>query len=231
MADNIYTSGRYLETNPTWHIEESSWKVHHILSMMKRHHLTPHTICEIGCGAGEVLRLLQERMSETCTFWGYDISPQALAMCQPKTDERLHFKLMDITQEPGVSFDLSLVLDVIEHLEDYFSFLRDIKSKSTYKLFHIPLEISIQSVLRGETFIRNRHIHGHLHYYTKETALQTLEDLGYEILDYSYSPEFEMNTRLFYTNLMKLPRRVFFSLQKDLAVRALGGFRLLVLAK
>jgi cyclopropane fatty-acyl-phospholipid synthase-like methyltransferase len=231
MADNIYISGQYLEMNPTWHIEESLWKVHHILPMMKRHHLTPHTICEIGCGAGEVLRLLQEHMNEACTFWGYDISPQALAMCQHKANERLHFKLMDVTQEPGVSFDLSLVLDVIEHLEDYFSFLRDIKSKSTYKLFHIPLEISIQSVLRGRTFLRNRNIHGHLHHYTKETALQTLEDLGYEILDYSYSPEYEMDTRLFYTNLMKLPRRLFFSLQEDWAVRALGGFRLLVLAK
>jgi ubiquinone/menaquinone biosynthesis C-methylase UbiE len=231
MNDNIYLSGRYLETNPTWHIEESPWKVRHILSMLKRHQLEPRTICEIGCGAGEVLRLLQEHMSETCTCWGYDISPQALAMCQNKTNERLHFALMDVTQEPDVSFDLLLVLDVIEHLEDYFSFLRDIKSKGDYKLFHIPLEVSIQGVLRGKTFIRNRHIHGHLHHYTKETALRTLEDLGYEILDYSYSPEYEMNTTLFSTGLMKLPRKLIFSLQKDWAVRALGGFRLLVLAK
>ena len=231
MTDNMYVSGRYLETNPTWHIEESPWKVRHILSMMKRHRLTPNTVCEIGCGAGEVLRLLQERMSETCTFWGYDISPQALAMCQHKANERLHFKLTDVTQEPDVSFDLSLVLDVIEHLEDYFSFLRNVKSKSTYKLFHIPLEVSIQGVLRGRTFIRNRNVHGHLHHYTKETALRTLEDLGYEILDYSYSPEYEMDTTLFYTSLMKLPRKLSFALQKDWAVRALGGFRLLVLAK
>ena len=27
---------------------------------------------------GEVLRLMQMRMSDACTFWGYDISPQAI---------------------------------------------------------------------------------------------------------------------------------------------------------
>ena len=59
------------------------------------------------------------------------------------------------------------MLDVIEHVEDYFSFLRDIRTKSSYKLFHIPLEVSVQGVLRGKIFLRNRDLYGHLHYFTK----------------------------------------------------------------
>jgi len=231
MVENIYTTGQYLEKNPTWHSEESPWKVRHILPMMQRHHIVPNTVCEVGCGAGEVLRLLQGNISDTCTFWGYDISPQAIAMCEEKANDRLHFKLADIRQEQDVFFDLLLVLDVIEHLEDYFSFLRDLRPKSHYKLFHIPLEMSVQGVLRDKVFIRNRDLHGHLHHFTKETALRTLEDVGYEVLDYSYAPEYEMSTTLRQTNLMKLPRRLFFALHKDWAVRMLGGFRLLVLAK
>ena len=117
-----YITGEYLEKNPTWHIEKSPWKVRHIMSMLKRHHLVRNTICEIGCGAGEVLRLLQLRMSEACTFWGYDVSPQAIEMCKKRANERLHFKLADIRQEQEGFFDLLLVLDVIEHLEDYLSF-------------------------------------------------------------------------------------------------------------
>lgn len=227
MLEEKYITGEYLEKNPTWHIEESPWKVRHILPMLKRHHLEPHTICEVGCGAGEVLRLLQTSMSDTCTFWGYDISPQAIEMCQEKANERLHFKLADIRQEQDIFFDLLLVLDVIEHLEDYFSFLRDLKPKSTYKLFHIPLEVSVQGVLRGKIFLQNRDLHGHLHYFTKETALRTLEDAGYEVVDYSYSPGYEVYPTLLQGNLRKL----FFALHKNLAVRILGGFRLLVLAK
>ena len=228
--EELYTSGVYLEKNPNWHVEESPWKVQHIMPMMKRQHLMPETVCEVGCGAGEVLRQLQAHISDA-SFWGYDISPQAFEMCKEKANERLHFKLADMRQEQDVFFDLLLVLDVIEHLEDYFSFLRDIKLKSRYKLFHIPLEVSVQGVLRGKIFIRNRELHGHLHHFTKETALRTLEDVGYEVLDYSYSPEFEMPTTLLQTKLMKLPRKLFFTLQKDWAVRVLGGTRLLVLAQ
>ena len=231
MAENVYITGQYLEKNPTWHIGESPWKVRHILPMLQRHHLVPNTVCEVGCGAGEVLRLLQGSMSDACTFWGYDISPQAIALCQEKANERLHFKVADFRQEQDVFFDLLLVLDVIEHLEDYFSFLRDIQPKGCYKLFHIPLEVSVQGVLRNNIFMQTRELYGHLHHFTKETALRTLEDVGYEVLDYSYSPEYEMPTITRQTNLMKLPRKLFYALHQDLAVRILGGFRLLVLAK
>ena len=145
-----------------------------------------------------VLRLLQSQMNDACTFWGYDISPQAMQMCKERGNERLHFKLADIRQE-DIFFDLILMLDVVEHLENYFSFLRDIKPKSHYKLFHIPLEVSVQGVLRGKIFLRNRDLDGHLHYFTKETALRTLEDIGYEVLDYSYLPENEMPAELIET--------------------------------
>src|SRR5947209_10893247 len=231
MLEARYTSGEHLEKVPGWHIEEAPWKVKHILPMLKRHHLMPSTICEVGCGSGEILRLLQMHMSDVCTFWGYDISPQAFEMCKERANERLHFKLADIRQEQNVFFDLILVLDVIEHLEDYFSFLRDIKPKSHYKLFNIPLEVSVQAVLRGKTFMKNRDLHGHLHHFTKETALRTLEDVGYEVLDYSYSPEYELEGTILQTNLMKLPRKFFFALHKDWAVRTLGGSRLLVLVR
>lgn len=231
MVQSLYTSGQYLETNPTWHVEESPWKIRHIVPMMRQHHLMPDSVCEIGCGAGEVLRLLQMYMRDTCTLWGYDISPQAIELSKSRANERLRFKLADIRQEHDTFFDLLLVLDVIEHLEDYFSFLRDIRSKGDYKLFHIPLEVSVQGVLRGKIFVRNRDIHGHLHHFTKETALRTLEDTGYEVIDYAYVPEYEMETTLPLTSLMKLPRRLLFALQKDWAVRLLGGARLLVLAR
>jgi ubiquinone/menaquinone biosynthesis C-methylase UbiE len=231
MLEKIYIDGTYLEKNPDWHLEESPWKVDHIMPMLKRHHLEPGTVCEVGCGTGEVLRLLQRQMAETCTFWGYDISPQAIEISKARANERLRFKLADIRKEQDAFYDLILVLDVIEHLEDYFSFLREIKPKSRYKLLHIPLEISVQGVLRGKIFLRNRDLHGHLHHFTKETALRMLEDIGYEVLDYSYSPEYELETMLVLTRLMKFPRKLFFRLHHDLAVRILGGARLLVLAK
>ena len=224
---SLYTSGQYLGMHPTWHVEESPWKVRHILPMLRRHTLSPTTICEVGCGAGEVLRLLQENMPRECRFFGYDISPQAFELSKRKANERLHFELGDLQGDSNRLFDVILVLDVIEHLEDYFSFLRKIKSRSRYKVFMIPLEISVQGVLRGRIFLNTRDMHGHLHPFSKETALRTLEDLGYKILDYCYAPEYEMNNGQF----IGLLRRLLLSVHRDWAVRILGGCRILVLAE
>jgi hypothetical protein len=232
MLEKIYLTGEYLEKNPGWHIEESPWKANQVLQMMARHHITPATICEIGCGAGEILRQLQTRMVGECSFWGYDISPQALTLAQTRANERLHFKLADITQESDLSFDVILVLDVIEHLEDPFSFLRNIRSKSQYKIFHIPLDVSVQTLLRPGALTRVRSMYGHLHYFTKETALQTLRDTGYTILDYRYTASsIELPATELSRKLLKWPRKCAFTLNKHIAARVLGGFRLLVLAQ
>ena len=73
----MYTGGAYLANNPTWHVEASHWKAAQILRMMQRNGLRPRTVCEVGCGAGEILRQLQLSMATDCLFLGYEISPQA----------------------------------------------------------------------------------------------------------------------------------------------------------
>jgi hypothetical protein len=72
---------------------------------------------------------------------------------------------------------------------------------------------------------------GHVHYFTKETALATLKDTGYEIIDYFYTNGSELPNRGWKANLMKLPRKMSFLIDQDLAARMLGGFSLMVLAK
>src|SRR5216683_595214 len=145
MLDELYVSGEYLEKNPTWHAEDSPWKAQQIIRMMTKNNLIPKTICEVGCGAGEILKQLQVHMDRECTFWGYEISPQAFELCKSRSNDRLHFKLEDFTKEKGVFFDLILLMDVIEHLEDYFSFLREIKLKGQFKILHIPLDLSMNT--------------------------------------------------------------------------------------
>jgi hypothetical protein len=70
---NIYTNGTYLRKNPLWHIEESPFKVRQIVKILRKNRLHPQTICEVGCGAGEVLRLLQQQMNAGCHFRGYQL--------------------------------------------------------------------------------------------------------------------------------------------------------------
>ena len=231
VTRNIYTNGVYLDKNPLWHSDESPFKVKQILRMLKKHRLQPATICEVGCGAGEVLRLLQQEMNETCRFSGYDISPQAMELCKSRTNDGLHFKLGDLAREEGAFFDLLLVLDVFEHIEDYLGFLEGIRAKSDLKIFHIPLDLSVQAVLRKRGLLKRRELWGHLHYFTKETALETLKHVGYEVLDCFYTPRgIELATEVVH-KLAILPRMICFRIHQDLAVRTLGGYGLLVLAR
>ena len=235
MFENMYTSGDYLRKHPTWHAEDSPWKAKQIMRMMSQHNIVPRTICEVGCGAGEILKQLQEHLEHQCTLWGYEISPQAFALCQSRAKGRLHFKLADIRQEQDAFFDLILLIDVIEHLEDYFSFLREIKPKGHYKILHIPLDLTLDAIIRG-TLHNKRELVGHLHYFTADIALQVLKDVGYEVLDYFYTPialDFPENDFVseIKRKLQNPLRKLLFAIRQDLAVRILGGWSLLVLTK
>ncbi len=232
MLEQIYTSGDYLERNPTWHVEESPWKANQVIRMILQDHIEPKTICEVGCGAGEILKQLQKYMSDDCLFWGYDISPQAFELSKGKVNDRLKFKLADFRQEKDTFFDIILVMDVIEHLEDYYSFLRDIKPKGQYKILHIPLDLSVQTVFRSQGLLHVRRTYGHIHYFTKETALQMLSDVGYDVIDYCYTARaLELPSKQIKRKLMKLPRKLLSSVDEDLAARILGGWSLLALAQ
>src|SRR5262249_13765146 len=156
---------------PTWHVEESPFKTKYILQLLRRNSLSIHSVGEAGCGVGEVLRLLQLSMPPDTHFTGFDVSPQAHELSKSRANAHLRFTLADITQQPGVRFDLLLVLDVLEHLEDYFSFLRAVRPTARYKIFHFPLDLSVQAVIRGDGLLKRRRDHSHLHYFSKDTAL------------------------------------------------------------
>ena len=228
----LYTSGEYLKLNPKWHVEESPWKAKHILRILRKNSLSPKFICEVGCGAGDVLKQLHDQLDSSCRFMGYDISPDALELCRSRANERLEFKLADILKEDSQKFDLLMVLDVIEHVEDYFTLLRGIKARADYKIFHIPLDLSVQTVLRRSALTKVRDWYGHIHYFNKEIALQLLSQLDYTVIDYCYTARaIEQRTTELTRNLLKVPRKLLFTIHQDLAARILGGWSLMVLAK
>lgn len=231
-AKTVYEDGTYLETHPTWHEEDSPWKARQIEEILKSNNIHPSTLCEIGCGAGGVLDCLSHDYGPNVTCSGYEISPQAFDICRKKEKENLHFFLKDLFDEEDASFDVVMAIDVIEHVEDYLGFLRRLHARGEYKVFRIPLDLSVQAVLRSSPLIRGREYVGHIHCFTKETALATLKDTGYEVLDCFYAKDsLELPNRGWKAELMKLPRKLFYAIHQDMTARVLGGFALVVLAK
>src|SRR5205085_2219838 len=111
MEGAIYSDGTYLRNNPQWHADDSAWKAGHIARMLSRNGIAPSTVCEIGCGAGEVLRGLARRMPAGTRFFGYEVSPDAHAICSRKAERDVQFRLGDFFAEQA-SFDVAMAIDV-----------------------------------------------------------------------------------------------------------------------
>ena len=232
MADagERYQSGSYLDANPSWHVEDSPWKARHILRMIRRNRIDPQTIAEVGCGAGEILVQLSRSLRKSI-FVGYEISPQAFEICKPRETDRIHFLKEDLLDVDS-QFDLVLTIYVFEHVDDYLGFLRRLRSKGNWHLFHIPLDLSAQSVARGAPLLGNRRRYGHLHYFSYETAIATLEDAGYEVLDSTYThTAVDLAARSTVQRIARLPRAIGAAISPAWTARLLGGFSLLVLAR
>lgn len=225
-----YLDGDYLSANPDWHADDAPWKVGHIRQILARSGIVPDSFCEVGCGSGYCTQLVHE-MFPNALAEGFEISPQAFAICSGR-------------QVPGLSYhngspfgqvkayDLALALDVIEHVEDPFAFIRQMAAISRYQLFHIPLDMNALSVAREWPVLDARAQVGHIHYFSRGTAVALLRECGLEIIDEHYTPwAIDQSDKTWKKRLAAVPRRLAFSLSSHNTVRLLGGWSLMVLTR
>ena len=233
MTSNIYTdeNSAYFKNNPTWDVADSPWKARCVFTFIQRHSLRPKTVAEVGCGAGEILNQLHAMLPDDVQFSGFDIAPDAIELAKPREKERLGFYNENIFLQNGGGgqnrerFDFLLVMDVIEHVEDCFDFIRQCCAKADYVLFKIPLDLNVLDMLRNRFYSRRKSV-GHIHYFTKDTALLTLRDCGCHIIDWQYrsmvADQRPYDPRILY-------RKLLFAIAPDFAVRLFGGYSLFVL--
>lgn len=199
--------------------------------MLERNAIAPKTLCEVGCGAGEILVNLSRAMTLE-RIEGYDLSDDAFAICSAKAQGNLRFFHQDINDSDR-RYDVLICMDVFEHVEDYIGFVRNLGDKADFKIFHVPLDMHVNALFRNG-MMRARHAVGHLHYFIAETALATIEDAGLEIVDSFFTAPFAKGgvpQKTPGARAMSLPRRLLFSISPNLLSKTLGGCSLLVLAR
>lgn len=228
---DIYSASNsiYMDKVGTWHSEDSPWKAHQINELILKNKLDPLKIAEVGCGVGEVLLNLH-RMNDKSgiEFQGFDIAIDAIDIAKNKETEGVTFSCSDFRDKDGQNFDLLLMIDVFEHVPDYIGFIEGCSEKSKYVIFHIPLDVHVSSVIRG-TLNNARENVGHLHYFTKETALATIKDAGLRVVDFDYTKASEQSNML-RSKIANIPRKLLYPLFPNFTARLLGGYSLLVLA-
>jgi SAM-dependent methyltransferase len=231
-SNDIYIDGTYFNNNPDWGIKDSIFKADLILQLLNQNNISPNEITEVGCGAGGILEALSNDIKSGINYFGYDISPQAIALAKLKETERLKFFNEDLLNK-NIHTDLLLVIDVIEHVADYYGFLQKLKSKSNYFTFHIPLDLAFRMMLKPHILLQQRQSVGHIHYFTKEMVLWFLKDEGFEILDWFYTkPITDIKPEKGFKRGMKRRfRNLSFSLNQDISAKLWGSYSMMILAK
>lgn len=231
MTQSPYETGEYLEHNPDWHAGDSPFKAQWIAEILARNNVEPKHIVEVGTGSGEILVELKKRYP-AALLEGYDISPQAYAIAAPKAADGLVFHHEDYLTADAPAPDLLMAIDVFEHVEDYMAFLKALKPRAAMQLFHIPLDLSVQGILRGKSIMGARKMIGHLHYFYKDTALAVLTDCGYEVVDWNYTHGAEsLPNRPLRTRVANAPRKLARKVNEDFGVRLMGGASMMVLTR
>lgn len=226
-----YTDGDYAQQNPDWDSADSPWKAQQVLGLLARHSLAPISVVEVGCGAGGVLAALRLHWPHA-DMEGFDIAPGLPALWAQRETERIRFTLGDYLTTERPTPDLTLVLDVLEHLGDPFTFLAALRERAGWTVFHIPLDLSAISVVSERPLLHVRHKVGHLHYFTRGLALAMLDECGWDVLEDCYThPALTAPNKGVLTRLAGLLRAVARGLLGHAGVRLMGGETLLVLAR
>jgi len=225
VHEQIYLDGTYLDRVPTWHAGDSRWKAQQCEALLSELGIEPSTICDVGCGAGGVLATLKDAYP-AAELRGFDISPAAIRLADQQHGG-IQFTVGDVIGR----YDLMLVMDVIEHVEDCFGFTRGLRSHADLVLFNIPLELTCLSLLRNVP-MAHRHALGHIHYFTRQTALALLTDSGFEIVASRYIPAVvDFAARDLKSRAIAGVQRAGFRLAPDLSMLTVGGYSLLAAAR
>jgi len=228
---DIYNDNSYLSKNPTWQAEDASFKADKIIELLKRNKVDFKTVCEVGCGSGEILVQLESRMPYATAFFGFDISKDAINIARKKETDKIKFEVKNISNNNNEEhYDLMLVIDVIEHVENYFEFLEGIVHKGSYTVFHIPLDMYIWSLFREQMLIESKNRVGHIHNFTENFIINILKDCGFEIIDKIYTEPILKNAGS-KQKFIHLLRKSLFRINKRFCTKTIGGYSIMVLTK
>lgn len=228
----IYSNNQYLQQHPTWDGEEAVLKAGWINDMITKLRLPVTDTIEAGCGSGRILAELSKH-HPGARFRGYDLSPQAINIAKQYESGTVSFHEADLLQDANASSDLLLLIDVLEHVPDYYGMLEGLHAKAKHFIFHIPLDLCCRSILKPELLMQQRQSSGHIHYFSKEMVLWMLHDTGYQVIDWWYTkPASDLQAEPGIKKKAKRSiRNISFNLSKDRAVKWWGGYSMLIAAR
>jgi SAM-dependent methyltransferase len=177
---NIYRDGTYIENNPSLHEEDSYYKFRYLRVLLNELQLENESlrILDIGGGAGVVAAKVCQFLSEKVVHvecHAFDLSEEMLAR-QKANNPFLTLATSDFEQirHRGM-YNLTLLIDVIEHIPENASVAEQVSEISQYVLYNIPTEKNLFDWLRnlyfsGRYYETQAATIGHIHFFSPASA-------------------------------------------------------------
>jgi len=162
------------------------WKAEHLAKLVPPNFCFKNAL-EVGCAEGIVINRLRELLHvQKC--YGIDVSHTFLS------HGRAAYPEVEFIQVSGIkspfadkSMDLIVLSDIIEHIEDLNSFMKEVKRVGKMVLLKVPLDKYLWRKLVSEPLGRSSvvgagHPDGHLREFSKNSCEKMLKNMGCKIL-------------------------------------------------
>jgi hypothetical protein len=202
---NLYTSDQYIKDNPKLFEKDTHFKVKNIIPLvdifLENINKTDINLLDVGGGSGLILKEVSDYINESYGInvnkFVMDLSPGMIKK-QYESNSDIKKSLNEDICKSSLNdneIDLTLMIDVLEHVIDPIAALTELKRISNFVLFKVPLENNLHFnimnfVTKGKTKEENAKC-GHINIYS-------FKELKYQIETY-YG-----NLRAYYfTNIFK----------------------------
>jgi SAM-dependent methyltransferase len=198
----LYESDEYVRKNPSMHTEDSAWKVLKLLPYVdlavERIQKPVITIMDVGGGAGEILAAISEHVAakhgRTVIKQAMDLSPRMLEATKT-TNPDLALALNEDVSASSLadgSVDLTLMIDVLEHVSDPQVAIREIGRFSAFCLYKVPLEhnayFRLKDWLKRGALRRSLvETMGHINVYDTVRLKAAFAEAGQEVAGYGFT--------------------------------------------
>lgn len=177
---NLYLRDEYITRNPSLHEEDSPWKVSKIIPLIDRFiryiDKDEVNVLDVGGGAGLILNAISiytvEKYSVKVNKFALDLSPGMLEI-QKRRNPDLEKALNEDIRKTSLGnkeIDLTLMIDVLEHIPNPKEALEELRRISNFVIFKVPLEESLTLSIsnfarRGEPRQHRIESTGHINIY------------------------------------------------------------------
>ncbi|OQX50856.1 hypothetical protein B5M47_02855 [candidate division CPR3 bacterium 4484_211] len=176
-----YYTREYIRQHPRLDIADAPWKGREVLDFVRETDLNPEIILDLGCGSGEVLKFVSQKVGGVFAV-GVDISYPNLRFALENNPQLVYVQsgVEHLPFKDGVG-DLCLALDLLEHVGDVSAALSEIRRVARWLLIKVPLEDCLEGWLVRKMLPNWKDRFGHVNFFNQKSIRGILQGSSLEI--------------------------------------------------